>query len=69
MEYCKAFVVVLTHYAKAVERADMETFPPVDTSETGKKRASKGHPYVAYIKRAASRRARETILSGREICK
>ena len=44
MEYCKAFVVVLTHYAKAVERADMETFPPVDTSETGKKRASKGHP-------------------------
>ena len=29
MEYCKAFVVVLTHYAKAVERADMETFPPV----------------------------------------
>ena len=63
MEYCKAFVVVLTHYAKAVERADMETFPPADTSETGKKRASKGHPYVAYIKRAASRRARETILS------
>lgn len=63
MEYCKAFVVVLTHYAKEVERADMETFPPEDTSETGRKRASKGHPYVAYIKRAASRRARETILS------
>lgn len=64
MEYCKAFVVVLTNYAKAVEQIDMITFPPGESaSELARKKTTKEHPYISFIKRLASRRARETMLA------